>query len=376
MTTPCCASAGTAVCWRPRKFCARICWHTDVFVWKNTVTFLKKERFPSWGSEGPSALAQRYCVAVRRAAAGGHPNSVAGPLLQGIQSSFRGHMARVLVKKQRATVHLESRMHLCLARLLVQRLGRAAALTRQDAAARVPQQWWCVTHPPPVATSAISFCEHATSLEVSKVVRLACPTVPSHRGRDSLAGRGYGVACGGEVWCRREKRGGTTTLSVPCRLHPLRSSSVTGNWRVVRAPYLVQVLRRSTPTGWQECQREKSEASPSSRLWGDVWRQFRPDTAPVLSEQYCRFHIPGTDHGAALEHIRFGAVELIVRKFRPLLVSGKLRAALLRRPSLTEILGVDVLLVANEDIVFDFVAVRLEMPGETPETALLGSNVL
>ena len=53
-------------------------------------------------------------------------------------------------------------------------------------------------------------------------------------------------------------------------------------------------------------------------------------------------------------------------------------AALLRLPSrvLTEILETDVLLVANEDIVFDFEAVRLEVPGKTPETAPLGSNVL
>ena len=68
-------------------------------------------------------------------------------------------------------------------------------------------------------------------------------------------------------------------------------------------------------------------------------------------------------------------MELIVRKFHPFL---KMRAALLRLPShvLTEILEADVLLVAFEDFVFDFVAVRLEVPGETPETTPLGSNVL
>ena len=36
----------------------------------------------------------------------------------------------------------------------------------------------------------------------------------------------------------------------------------------------------------------------------------------------------------------------------------------------------DDLLFANEDIVFDFVAARLEVPGESPETAPRGSNVL
>ena len=94
----------------------------------------------------------------------------------------------------------------------VQRLRRAATLTRQDAAARVLQQWWCVTHPPPVVTSATSFCEHAAALDVSEVVRLA------DLSNDSvLPGPGNPCLqwswCNGEVWCRREMRGGTTTLS-------------------------------------------------------------------------------------------------------------------------------------------------------------------
>lgn len=102
------------------------------------------------------------------------------------------------------------------------------------------------------------------------------------------------------------------------------------------------------------------------------------DTAPLLLEQYCCFHIPGTDDGAALGRIRVGAVELIVRKFQPFLAIGEMRAALLRLPShvLAEILEADDLLVANEDIVFDFVAARLEVPGESPETAPPGGNVL
>ena len=109
-----------------------------------------------------------------------------------------------------------------------------------------------------------------------------------------------------------------------------------------------------------------------------VGRRVEADTAPLLLEQDCCFHILDTDDGAALGQNRFGAVELIVRKFQPSLVSGELRAALFRLPShiLAEILEADVLLVANEGIVFDFVAVRLEVPGETPETAPLGSNVL
>ena len=55
-----------------------------------------------------------------------------------------------------------------------------------------------------------------------------------------------------------------------------------------------------------------------------------------------------------------------------------MRAVLIRPPScvLAEIPEADDLLVANEDIVFDFVAARLEVPGENPETAPPGSNVL
>jgi len=96
------------------------------------------------------------------------------------------------------------------------------------------------------------------------------------------------------------------------------------------------------------------------------------ETAPLLLEQYCRFHIPGTDDGAALRQIREGAVELIVRKFQPFLATPEMRTALLRLPAavLGEILEADDLLVANEDVVFDFVVDRLEASpdGATPES--------
>merc|ERR1719291_99822 len=57
------------------------------------------------------------------------------------------------------------------------------------------------------------------------------------------------------------------------------------------------------------------------------------DTAPLLLEQYCRFHIPGTDDGAALRQIRDGAVELIVSKFRPFIAIPEMHTALLRLPA-------------------------------------------
>lgn len=93
------------------------------------------------------------------------------------------------------------------------------------------------------------------------------------------------------------------------------------------------------------------------------------ETAPLLLEQYCRFHIPGTDDGEALRQIRGGAVDLIVRKFQPFLAIQEMRTALLRLPAsvLTEILEADDLLVASEDVVFDFVAAQIEQSCESGE---------
>eukprot|EP00401_Gymnodinium_catenatum_P074509 CAMPEP_0117502404 /NCGR_PEP_ID=MMETSP0784-20121206/23795_1 /TAXON_ID=39447 /ORGANISM="" /LENGTH=573 /DNA_ID=CAMNT_0005297685 /DNA_START=32 /DNA_END=1753 /DNA_ORIENTATION=- len=86
------------------------------------------------------------------------------------------------------------------------------------------------------------------------------------------------------------------------------------------------------------------------------------DTAPLLLDQYCRFHIPGTDDGVALQQLREGAVELVVRKFQPFLANPEMRSALLRLPDhvLVEILEADDLLVASEDVVFDFVVAHAE----------------
>ena len=101
----------------------------------------------------------------------------------------------------------------------------------------------------------------------------------------------------------------------------------------------------------------------------DVWRLFRPT-----------LHHSCWNSSAAFASLALTMAQLLntFGLVRWSLVSGELCAALLRLPShgLTEILGANALLVANEDIVFDFVAVRLEVPGETPETAPLGSNAL
>eukprot|EP00931_Biecheleriopsis_adriatica_P086289 TRINITY_DN6099_c0_g1_i2.p1 TRINITY_DN6099_c0_g1~~TRINITY_DN6099_c0_g1_i2.p1 ORF type:complete len:559 (-),score=108.17 TRINITY_DN6099_c0_g1_i2:84-1760(-) len=95
------------------------------------------------------------------------------------------------------------------------------------------------------------------------------------------------------------------------------------------------------------------------------------ETAPLLLEQYCRFHIPGTDDGAALRQIREGAVDLVVRKFQPFLTNAEMRTALLWLPAhvLVEILESDDLLVATEDTIFDFVFERLELADARAEGA-------
>lgn len=95
------------------------------------------------------------------------------------------------------------------------------------------------------------------------------------------------------------------------------------------------------------------------------------EMAPLLLEQYCRFHIPGTDDGAALRQIRDGAVDLIVRKFQPFLANPEMRTALLRLPAqvLAEVLEEENLLVDSEDAVYDFVAGRLQVARESDEGA-------
>lgn len=96
------------------------------------------------------------------------------------------------------------------------------------------------------------------------------------------------------------------------------------------------------------------------------------ETAPLLLEQYCRFHIPGTDDGAALRRIREGAATLIVQKFQPFLANPDMKRAMLRLPVsvLVEILDADDLQAACEDVVFEFVAERLQLPSEEMQAEL------
>ena len=110
---------------------------------------------------------------------------------------------------------------------------------------------------------------------------------------------------------------------------------------------LIAELCKPSPRGTRSCTEEKDDVPPSTtggrhalapaqslpRLWRDVWKQFCPDIAPLLLEQYCCSHFPGTDDGAALGRTRFGALEKTVREFQPFLAIGEMRAALLRLAS-------------------------------------------
>lgn len=86
------------------------------------------------------------------------------------------------------------------------------------------------------------------------------------------------------------------------------------------------------------------------------------EMAPLLMQQYCQVHISGTDDGVALRQIRGSAIGLIVRKFQPFLANPEMRTALLQLPGsvIAEILEADEVTVASEDVIFNFVAERIE----------------
>ena len=99
---------------------------------------------------------------------------------------------------------------------------------------------------------------------------------------------------------------------------------------------------------------------PAREFRGDVERQL----LPTLHHSRWNSIVAFTSLALTMAHL----LRLFVRKFQPILAIGVMRAALLRLLSYVhaEIQEADNLLVANEDIVFDFVAATLEVPGESP----------
>ena len=144
---------------------------------------------------------------------------------------------------------------------------------------------------------------------------------------------------------------------------------MTGKWRIGRAHSAIDGMA-GVPAG---------EFRSGHALRG-CGATCRGSSVPTLHRScwnsIAAVHIPGTDDGAALGHIRCGAVELIVRKFQSLLVSGKLRAALSRATCSLRSWRPTSCSLRMKTSFSDFEAVRLEVLGETPETAPLGSNVL
>ena len=222
MTTPCCTSAGTAVCWRPDRcggkvsLIAELCKPSprgtrSCFKEQDDVPLSTTRRLALGSASTPTLqLVARRCSSGRprwrswrrnvfelglgkskRSSAGvprgsssrrcgGHPDPVAGSWLHGARSRDetasrcpnsvqfpwpRGEGLRE--KTKRAAVCLQSHMRVRFVHLLVQRRQCAATLNGQEVAARVQQQRWCVTHPPPVASWTIGFREHAAALDVS-----------------------------------------------------------------------------------------------------------------------------------------------------------------------------------------------------------------
>ena len=87
----------------------------------------------------------------------------------------------------------------------------AAALSRQEAAARVLQQWWRHTHPTLVATSTISFCEHTGVTCRRWSGWLTCRPIPGCQCQRSPAGDGPGAVA--RTGAGGRQHGGTTTVS-------------------------------------------------------------------------------------------------------------------------------------------------------------------
>lgn len=79
------------------------------------------------------------------------------------------------------------------------------------------------------------------------------------------------------------------------------------------------------------------------------------ENAPILSEQFCSFHVPGSQDSAMLQVVE-ECVRLIIERFQSYLARPDCRESLLRLPQdiLLDILGHDDLAVASEDDVGDF----------------------
>eukprot|EP00972_Heterocapsa_arctica_P015381 2267483-Heterocapsa_arctica.AAC.1 len=79
---------------------------------------------------------------------------------------------------------------------------------------------------------------------------------------------------------------------------------------------------------------------------GQMVQAASPETAPVLLEQYCAFHIPGTDEGETLSKSCDHLTKLVARKLECLLAVPETRDTLLRLSPivLSRVLSADDLL--------------------------------
>lgn len=87
------------------------------------------------------------------------------------------------------------------------------------------------------------------------------------------------------------------------------------------------------------------------------------DSAPVILEQFCSFHIPGTNDSEMLRCVQEHSVTLITERFEWYMAQDMCKEALVRLPPgvLLDIVSSDDLAVACEDTVFDFVLSHMEL---------------
>ena len=186
------------------------------------------------GSEDPSARLRMCRAAVCHAAAGGRPDPVEhtrshGARLRDETASRRPHSVPhpcprgAFTREEAARGSSPSVPH---ARPLGPPVGPAtrcaAALSRQEAAWRVLQQWRSHTHPTLVATSTISSCEHTGVTCRRWSGWLTCRTIPGCQCQRSPAEDGPGA-----VASRRKGKRALQQTSHTCGLSRSRRSTRT-----------------------------------------------------------------------------------------------------------------------------------------------------
>ena len=355
-----------------REACARISKHNDapvgrtkVFLRVTTLASLNKKRF----RVGPHRIQAlfRGCTACSSSPSCGRPSGTQ------IQSRDRGCMARVLVMQQRAAVSIQSSFLGHGARILVQKAARGSSPSVPNVCALGRLLVQRLQRADGPRTSAVVVCCASSArcvlnhwfqgarYRVGRVkwsCWLTCTTFPSLPGVVVVWRRSL-------VPSREAQRHDHFEHAVQNKSS--ESSSMMGNWRIVRAPSPVQSC--VAPLRWNG--RSASARIPRLlvlRGYGTTYRgsfsrhcTTLVGTVLLLSHPWhWRWRSSWTYSGCC------GGAH---RSQVPTLSDHSRDACC--TPSTPELRArwdpeANNLIVANEDIVFDFVAARLEVPGESP----------